>query len=404
MIIAFGVCLIVYLILRVFFVFLDYNGKKTKEKEELALKYFTEDEIKKGIEYHRRGITVNIIWKIIDFLFPIVFFVSGLSGFLSLEFSDFSNGNLWIQVGLFIIVYLIIQFVINLPFRFYFTYILEHKFGFSNMTVKSWTTYNLKQFCIGLIFTTIIGIGVYIIFNKMPFHWVWIIPVFLLVFELIITLIFPYVILPLFYKKTNFERNEYTKPLIEVAEKAAITVKKIYQINESRYSKHTNAFFTGFGPEKSIYLFDTLVKNNTPEQVASVVAHEAGHWKHHHVLKGILIGVIGSFIAAFIIYSSFCSLTNIPLGNVAGLPLILVLLTIISFFLSPLENYISRKFEVTADTYELKATGQKDIFIKSMVQLAKDNRAFLYPHPIVSFWFASHPPMLERIKMAEKFK
>lgn len=410
MIYVFSICIILYLILRGILIYLGYNGKKTSENEKLALKYFSEDDIKKGIEYYRRGFSISIIWKILDFGFPVIFFISGLSILFSASFQEITSNRFSMQVILYIITYSIIQLIINIPFTYYFTYVLEHKFGFSNMTLKSWISYTFKKYTLGLVISIVIGSAVYYIFRRTNFHWIWIIPCFVLIFELFITLIYPYVILPMFYKKSNFKDNEYTKPIIEIAQKCGIKLKKLYQINESKYSKHTNAFFTGFGPEKSIYIFDTLVKNNTPSQVASVVAHEAGHWKHHHVLKSIITGFLSSLLITILLYFTYPAVitvinTNkIPLSDVTGLPILLFIINIYSFFLNPIQNFISRKFEKTADTYELKSTKEKDTFISSMVQLAKDNHSFLYPHPFSNFWYATHPSILERIKMAEEFK
>ena len=397
----------IYIIIRIIFIFLERKGRKTAEKEALALKYFTEEDIKNGIEYHDRGFTAGIIKKIVDFLFPLVFFFSSFAVFLSTYLIQVTSNHFWIQVIIFVTIYMVMQFIVDLPFSYYFSYVLEHKFGFSNMNNKSWLAFTLKRFIVGLIINIIIISAVYFVFRRTNFHWVWIIPLVMLLFEFFFTLIYPYVFLPIFYKKSNFEKNEYSEPIFKVAEKAGITLKKIYQINESKYSKHTNAFFTGFGPEKSIYLFDTLVKNNSPEQAASVVAHEAGHWKHHHVLKGIILGFIGSFIITFLLYFTYKSIiiTNLnPFSDVTAFPIIIFIISIYSYFLIPVESSFSRKMEVTADTYELRSTGRKDIFISSMVQLAKDNRSFLYPHPAITLWYASHPPMLERIKMAEDFK
>ncbi|MFH1824123.1 MAG: M48 family metallopeptidase [Candidatus Firestonebacteria bacterium] len=407
MLYIFIISIILYLILRGIFIYLGYHGRKTPENEKLVLKYFSPDDIKKGIDYHRRGFSISIIWKIIDFVFPLAFFISGLSIFFSSSFQEITANRFSIQVILYIITYSMIQLIINLPLAYYFAYILEHKFGFSNMTLKSWIFYTFKKYIIGLVISIVIGSAVYYIFRRTNFHWVWIIPCFILIFELFITLIYPYAILPMFYKKSNFGDNEYTKPIIEIAQKCGIKLKKLYQINESKYSKHTNAFFTGFGPEKSIYIFDTLVKNNTPAQVASVVAHEAGHWKHHHVLKGIMTGFLGSLLITILLYYTYPTVINTnktPLSDIAGLPILLFIINIYSFFLNPIQNFISRKFEITADTYELKSTREKDTFISSMVQLAKDNHAFLYPHPFSNFWNATHPSILERIKMAEEFK
>src|SRR3989339_20303 len=395
---------IAYILLRILFTYLDKKGGKTGEKEKLALKYFTEEDIKKGKEYHDRGFGAGVAKKIIDLLFPLIFFFSGFAVYLSGLLSPISFNYLTLQTALFALCYILIQFLLNLPFSYYFSYVLEHKFGFSNLTLKDWLIYNIKQFSVGAVINIIIISAAYLTFRKAGENWVWFIPVVLLAFELILTFLYPYLVLPLFYKKSNFEQGEYTKPIFEVADKAGIKLKKLFQINESKYSKHTNAFFTGFGPEKSIYIFDTLVKNNTPEEVASVVAHEAGHWKYHHVLKGIALGFFGSFIIAWLIALTFPEFSGgLIISEAAGLPLLMFILTVYTFFTTPIDSFFSRKMEVTADTFELKTTQNKAVFISSMVGLAKDNKSYLYTDDFLTFWFASHPPMLDRIKMAEDF-
>ena len=402
--ILFIILTISYVLLRVLFTWLDKKGGRTEAKEKLALKYFTEEDIKKGKEYHDRGFGAGVAKKIIDLLFPLAFFFSGFAVYLSGLLSHLSFGYLTVQTALFALCYIVIQFLINLPFRYYFSFVLEHKFGFSNLTLKDWLVYNLKQFSVGAVMNLLIISAAYMTFRKAGDAWVWFIPVVLLAFDMILTFLYPYLVLPLFYKKSNFEQGEYTKPIFEVANKAGIKLKKLFQINESKYSKHTNAFFTGFGPEKSIYIFDTLVKNNTPEEVASVVAHEAGHWKHHHVLKGIALGFFGSFVIAWLIALTFPEFSDgLAISEAAGLPLLTFILTVFGFFTTPIESYVSRRMEVTADTFELKTTQKKSVFISSMVRLAKDNKSYLYTDDFLTFWFASHPPMLARIKMAEDF-
>ena len=398
-----------YILFRSVMIYLSYKGKKTAEKEALALKYFTPEEIQKGEEYAKESFGLSVLQRAVDFVFPFVFFFLAAKP-LSWSVHEFLKGMgitlVTLQVVLFLAVYFVCSFLVTLPFRFYFGFTREHKFGFSNMTQKEWFLYTIKQFAVGTVITSIIICAAYYIFRR-PTSFLWLIPVVLLAFEFIITFFYPYLILPLFYKKSAFEDEKYAKVMREVAEKAGVKVSKIFQINESKYSKHTNAFFTGFGPEKSIYIFDTLIKTNTPEQVASVVAHEIGHWKNNHVLKNIALGFAGSILMTWLVYYTFnCGLVNtnqISLSDIAGLPFISIIMTIYSFWLGPIENIVSRKFEVTADTYEIGMGGHPEIYIQSMVQLAKDNRSFLFPHPLVTFWYASHPPILERVKLGENF-
>ncbi len=413
-----------YIIFRSFMIYLSHKGRKTASNETLALKYFTPEEIKNGEEYARKSFGLSVLQRAVDFLFPFVFFflaAKPLSWTLHEVLKGMGIHIVTLQVLIFLAVYFLCSFIIMLPFRFHFGYTLEHKFGFSNMTKKEWFLYSFKQFAVGTVITAIIVCAAYYIFRR-PTIYLWLIPVVLLAFEFIITFLYPYLILPLFYKKSRFKDENYARPMREVAEKAGVKVNKIFQINESKYSKHTNAFFTGFGPEKSIYIFDTLIKTNTPEQVASVVAHEIGHWKNNHVLKNIFLSFAGSVLMTWIVYftySAICCYTGsdyphfslldgsaltMSISDIGGLPLISAILTIFSFWLAPIENIVSRKFEVTADTYEIGMGGHPEIYIKSMVQLAKDNRSFLFPHPLVTFWYASHPPILERVKLGESYE
>ncbi len=400
-------------------IYLSYKGKKTPEKETLALRYFTPEEIRKGEEYAKESFGLSVLQRAVDFVFPFVFFFLAAKP-LSWSVHEFLKGMgiylVTLQVIIFLAVYFICSFLVTLPFRFHFGFTLEHKFGFSNMTQKEWFLYTLKQFAVGTVITSVIICAAYYIFRR-PTPFLWLIPVVLLAFEFIITFLYPYLILPLFYKKSAFEDEKYARVMREVAEKAGVKVSKIFQINESKYSKHTNAFFTGFGPEKSIYIFDTLIKTNTPEQVASVVAHEIGHWKNNHVLKNILLSFAGSVLITWMVYFTYSACGNVAgypyfrlfdgsaltISDIGSLPFISAILTIFSFWLSPIENIVSRKFEVTADTYEIGMGGHPEVYIQSMVQLAKDNRSFLFPHPIVTFWYASHPPILDRVKMGENF-
>jgi STE24 endopeptidase len=178
----------------------------------------------------------------------------------------------------------------------------------------------------------------------------------------------------------------------------------VFVIDESRYSNHTNAFFTGLGPTKNIYLFDTLLRDHPEGEGLAVVGHEAGHWRGAHVLKGLVLGTAALFAGALLLSWLYPRLAAgagwRPLADPGSLPAVLLLALLGSFFASPLECLVSRAFEREADRAALELTGDRASCVETERRLARTNRSNLLPHPLVVWWYYSHPPPLERIEMA----
>lgn len=187
-------------------------------------------------------------------------------------------------------------------------------------------------------------------------------------------------------------------------------VDEVYVIDESRYSRHTNAYFTGVGSHRRIVLYDNLIKSHTPEEAALIFAHEAGHWKHSHVAWGLSLGALGMLAIALLYSVLFPVLAQVDwfgLKNVASasnLPFLLILVMFLQLFTAPIESQISQFMEKQADQVALELTGLRDVFISAQVRLSRDNRSDLLPSPLRVFWLYSHPPAIERIRMAEEFE
>ena len=186
--------------------------------------------------------------------------------------------------------------------------------------------------------------------------------------------------------------------------KAGIKVSRVFKVDASKRTKHTNAYFTGIGKVKRIVLYDTLIEKMDYDEIMSVLAHEAGHWKKKHILKSIIATETIALVAIFISYQMVQTDFLIDLFHIGQSSFFvkIVLLgfigSIVSFPFSPLFHYFSRKHENEADRYSFEMTGKPESMISSLVKLSKDNLSNLHPHPLYALFHYSHPPVLERIR------
>lgn len=297
--------------------------------------------------------------------------------------------------------------VIGIPFDVYHTFILEKKYGFSTITWKLWLTDLIKSVIIsvilmGFLLAAFMAFIVYL--SKSWWFWAW---VFFTAFEILLLWLYPVVIAPLFNKYEPIKDEELKEKITLLLAKVGLKAKGIFQVDEGKRSKHTNAYFTGIGKTKRIVLFDTLLASHTHEEILAVLAHEIGHWKKKHILKTLVFMIVASFVGFFFIYH----IVNwLPLYRAfglkqspvyAGLLLISVYLSCIGFFFSPLGAFISRRHEREADKMAHELTGTSEPLISALKRLAKDNLSNLHPHPLYVWFYYSHPPLIKRIEYLE---
>jgi len=395
---------------KLFLLFLDYYGNNSPELKAAILKYFTQADIAKGESYSRAGFGMYLVKSIIFAFMILILSFSPFAKKIELFCARLSKNRLFLTSMLFIAVLYTLITLISLPFNFYFSYITEHRFGFSNMTVGFWLWTRLKSYLLVLAFISLIGSAAIMLIRKLRFYSVFIIPAGGLIIGLVMIIIYPLVILPLFYEIKSIDNPGLEKQIIEAAQKFGVSVDKIYVIKESDYSKHTNAFFVGFGNNKRIYLYDTLLQNNNESEIISILTHETGHWVYNHNIKGVLIGFFSSlliFIITYYFVKKFLLESGLPLTEMHSpslIPLYLLFYIIFSGFTKPAEMVISRMMEAQADYYALSITRDPDAFISSEIKIARDNSSRLNDHPLPAFFWNSHPASIDRIKMAEKFK
>ncbi|MBS1125715.1 MAG: Ste24 endopeptidase [Nitrospirae bacterium] len=231
--------------------------------------------------------------------------------------------------------------------------------------------------------------------------WVWL---FFLAFGIFMMYISPYVIEPLFFKFEPVKVEGLEARVRALMEKAGLKVSRVFQVDASRRSRHSNAYFTGIGKVKRIVLFDTLLQQMTQDEVLAVLAHEVGHWKKKHVLKRIvmteimaLIGIVAGFR---LLQGSWLS-DLLRLGNASFFAKVVILgflASIVTFPLTPLFSYLSRRDERESDQFARELTGDPGAMASALVKLSKENLSNLHPHPLYAAFYYSHPPVVERIR------
>ena len=184
----------------------------------------------------------------------------------------------------------------------FFGYFRESAAGFSNVNLLGWFGLYFKSAALNVLLPGAFLVSIVAIIHYFPNKWPLVLPLIAAVIVAVSILLMPVLITPLFYNETTLEKGELRDKIFAILEKANLDVKEIYVVDESRYSKHTNAFFTGFGRYKRIVLYDNLIKSHTPDEAVLIFAHEAGHWKHNHMAWGLLCGLIGAVAASYFVY------------------------------------------------------------------------------------------------------
>jgi STE24 endopeptidase len=308
------------------------------------------------------------------------------------------------QALIFFGVLAVIGGVAGMPFDLYQTFVLERKYGFSTITWKLWLTDLIKSVIIstvlmGIMLSAFMAFILYL--PKSWWFWAW---VFFTAFEILLLWLFPVVIAPLFNKYEPIKDEELKEKIESLLAKVGLKAKGIYQVDEGKRSKHTNAYFTGIGKTKRIVLYDTLLASHSQEEILAVLAHEIGHWKKKHILKQLIFMIAASLVGLYFVYlivnwpplySAF-GLKQTPVY--AGLLLVSIYFSCAGFFFSPIGAAISRRYEREADKMAHELTGTSEPMINALKRLAKDNLSNLHPHPWYVWFYYSHPPLIERIE------
>ena len=360
------------------------------------------DEYKKSQHYLKETTRFKLIKSTFFTITTILFILLGGFNYLdiwirSFNFSSLITGVLYMQI-------LILGLsIVSIPFSLFSTFYIEKKYGFNKTTL---TTFSL-DFIKSIVLTFLIGSPIiygllwfFTTFTNLAWIYAW---SFLIIVQLIIMYIAPTYIMPLFNKFIPLEEGELKTKIESYAKEHNFELNGLFKMDGSKRSTKSNAFFTGFGKNKRIVLFDTLINNHHPDELLCILAHEMGHYKLHHIQKNIIISILSTGFMLFLL-SLFLNNPQLAAAFKLEYTSVYTSLVVFGFLFKPIEevmgifnNILSRKHEYEADEYAIKTTGLKKEFIDGLKKLSVDNLSNLRPHWLKVFIEYSHPPLLNRI-------
>ncbi len=361
------------------------------------------EKYEKSQEYTRVKTRFGFFVSAFGLAVTLVFWFSG--GFNALDQWVRSWGLSPIWNGLlFIGILLLARGLVSLPFSIYSTFVIEERFGFNKTTPAVFIADILKSLGLGLLIGGPLLAGILAFFQyagNLAWLYCWTVTA---VFTVFIQFIAPTWIMPLFNKFEPLQKGELKERIMEYAESVKFSLKGVFIMDGSKRSGKSNAFFTGFGRNKRIALFDTLVEQHTVDELVAVLAHEIGHYKKKHILVGMVISIVHMGVI-FYLLSIFISQRGLfdafymqDMSIYAGMLFFGMLYAPIELILSIFMNMFSRRNEYQADRFAVNTFPHPESFISALKKLMANNLGNLTPHPVFVFLNYSHPPVLQRIR------
>ncbi|PWW81385.1 peptidase M48 [Prosthecochloris marina] len=364
---------------------------------------YDQEAYEKSQNYLRHSTVFSLVAAAFELLILLVFWFAGGFNFLDsmvrgLDFSSLVTGILYIGILLFL------QGLVSLPFSIYQTFVLEEKYGFNKTTPLTFVSDKLKGVLLGLLLGTPVLAGLLWFFENsgsLAWVWAWVAVAF---FGFVLQYVAPTVIMPLFNKFTPLEDGELKSAIMGYAKSVDFPLSGIFVIDGSKRSSKANAFFTGFGKQKRIALFDTLIENHTVTELVAVLAHEIGHYKKKHIVIAMFLSIINMGIVFFLL-SIFLNNRDLfdafymeNLSVYASLLFFSLLYSPVEFVLSVVLQSLSRRHEFQADHYAVETYSEGSTLVEALKKLSRTNLSNLTPHPFYVFLNYSHPPVLQRIE------
>ena len=376
------------------------SGRAGEVPEELRASV-TSEEASKAAEYSKAGMRLSLAESPIMTAIALAAAASGIFGLVDGLIAGTGLGPYWRGV-LFLGAILLAQAILASPFSLYSTFRLEKRYGFNATSLGTWLLDTLKSALVSialglpllyLLYAFIDGAG--------PLWWLIAAAIFA-VLNLALSFLFPLVIAPLFNKFEPLPEGSLKTRIGELARRLEFRVGGIFVMDGSKRSRHSNAYFTGLGRVKRVVLYDTLVSQMTEDEVLAVLAHEIGHEKMRHQIKMAAVSIAFS-VLAFRVLDLLMNWTALYAAfGFAGASkhALLLILSLVAgpatFFLTPLFSAWSRKHEYEADAYAARAVGAEAL-ASALIRLNRENASNLWPHPLYSFWYYSHPALIERL-------
>lgn len=363
--------------------------------------YISLEEHQKAADYTVTKLDFAQKWIVPEAILLLIWTLGGGLEFLDQMWRTVGFSPMWTGVAV-IMSFMLVQHLIDLPIDYYRTFVIEEKFGFNKTTVKLFFTDMLK----GLLLSFVIGVPlialiIWLMAQMGDFWWLWVTGV-LIGFQILMLWAYPTIIAPLFNTFQPLEDETLKSKINNLLDRNGFKGEGAFVMDGSKRSGHGNAYFTGFGQKKRIVFFDTLLKSLNPDEIEAVLAHEIGHFKHHHLIKRLIFAV-------FITTASFATLAwlmtqnwfyqGLGVSNASpymALLLFALIMPLFTFFLSPLFAALSRKHEFEADSFAVEQTNSQ-MLSQALVKLYQENASTLTPDALFSAFHDSHPPAPVRI-------
>lgn len=381
--------------------YLNSKSNKGPLPEELQ-DTFDEEKYKKTQDYERVNTRFGVVTGTFSFLLMLVMLGFGGFGMLD-EWVRTITEQPILMALLFFGVMAVASDILGIPLELYHTFVIEEKFGFNKMTIGTYIADKLKGYAVGAILGAgLLSLFIWFYHTTGQYFWLYAWVAFT-VFTVFITMFYSSIIVPIFNKLTPLEDGELRTAIEQYASSVGFKLDNIFVIDGSKRSTKSNAYFSGIGPKKKIVLYDTLIEQQTTEELVAVLAHEIGHYKKKHIPVSMAISVLQTGLVLFIL-SLFIGnpLLSQALGGAEasfhmGLVAFGMLYSPISTITGILMNMLSRKNEYEADNYA--ATTYNGNALKSALKkLSANNLSNLRPHPLYVFINYSHPPLLSRLR------
>jgi len=387
---------------------LNLASLRTTVPEEFA-DYYDEQRYRRSQEYTRTNTFFEIACSSVTLAVFLVFW--RLEGFnaLDLWLRNFHLPAVATGVVYFAALCIGREFLL-LPFELYDTFVIEQRFGFNRSTLGTFVADRIKQWALfGLLMCALVALVLFLFEHLGNRAWLvaWGATALASIFLMYLA---PSVVLPLFYKLKPVPSGELREKVTEFCHRHSFPIRDLLVIDGSRRSSKANAFFIGFGRNKRIALYDTLINNHTIGELLAVLAHEVGHFKHRHVIKQFLFGQLNLFIlffaaSFFLSYRGLFTAFGVSSPSYyVGLALFLLLVRPVGILFGVIGNFWSRRHEFEADQFAAEALHDANSLILALKKLSKDNLSNLSPHPLLVTLHFTHPPVLARINALRKLR
>ena len=379
------------------------NSKRFKDPIPKELNdVYNREEYEKSQAYKLTNYKFGILTSVFSLTLILGFLIFGGFGWVDQVAQNMTDNRI-VQALVFFGIIMIGSDIINIPFSYYQTFVIEEKFGFNKTTRKTFIIDKLKQWAMtivigGSILALIIWFFEWAGTNFWLYTWA-----VITLFILFMNLFYSKLIVPLFNKQEPLEAGSLKEKIEHYAANVGFDLQHIFVINGSKRSTKANAYFSGFGKEKRVTLYDTLINDLEEEEIVAVLAHEIGHYKRKHIIFNLAISILLTGFMLFLL-SLFINNPELSLAIGVDRPSFHAALIGFGILYSPvseitglLMNHFSRKFEYQADDYA-KDTYAAMPLVTSLKKLSKNSLSNLTPHPAYVFMHYSHPPLIDRIR------